>query len=82
MQRLGRVLHVTPSMNIIVKSETTPKIGQTVVDENLKVIGKVFDIIGPKSSPYVAVKPSVKEPKKLVNEKLYVILSKRRMEKE
>ncbi|HEX69237.1 H/ACA RNA-protein complex protein Gar1 [Candidatus Bathyarchaeota archaeon] len=81
MQRLGRVLHVTPSMNIIVKSETIPKLGQTVVDENLKVVGKVFDIIGPTSSPYVTIKPSIKEPRKLANKKLYVIPSKRRKEK-
>jgi rRNA processing protein Gar1 len=65
-------------MNIIVKSETIPKIGQTVVDENLKVVGKVFDIIGPTSSPYVTVKPCIQGYEKLVNKKLYVLPSKRR----
>ena len=69
-------------MNIIVKSERIPKIGQTVVDENLKVVGKVFDIIGPTSSPYVTVKPCIQGCEKLVNKKLYVLPSKRRKEKE
>lgn len=68
-------------MNVIVKSETIPKIGQPVVDDNLTIVGKVFDIIGPTSSPYVAVKPSIKEPRKLANKQLYIIPSKRRKEK-
>ena len=77
MQRLGRILNVTPSQNIVVKTEKTPKIGSTVIDENLKVVGKVFDIIGPVSSPYVIVKPTVKEAEKLINKQLYLPLSKK-----
>ena len=77
MQRLGRVLNVTPSQNIVVKTEKTPKIGSTVIDENLKVVGKVFDIIGPVSSPYAIVKPTVKETARLINKQLYLSLSKK-----
>ncbi len=76
MQRLGRVSNVTPSRNIIVKTENTPKMGAEVVDENLKVIGKVFDIIGPVSAPYAVVKPTIREPDKLVNKPVYLLLSK------
>ena len=78
MQRLGRVLHITPSRNIIVKIENLPKIGENVVDENLKPIGKVFDILGPVSSPYAAVKPATREIEKLVNKVLYVSPPQRR----
>ncbi len=77
MQRLGRVLNVTPSQNIVVKTEKTPKIGSTVIDENLKVVGKVFDVIGPVSSPYAVVKPTVKDAEKLVNKQLYLPLSQK-----
>ena len=77
MQRLGKVLHVTPSQNIVVKIDKTPKIGSAVVDEKLKVVGKIFDIIGPASSPYVVVKPAIKEPEKLTNKQLYSLLSKK-----
>ena len=76
MQKLGRVRALTPSKNIIVKTEKAPKIGTEVVDENLKVIGKVFDIIGPVSAPYAVVKPVVSEPVKLLNKPVYLLLSK------
>ena len=77
MQRLGRVLNVTPSQNIVVKTENTPKIGSAVVDENLKIVGKIFDIIGPVSSPYAVVKPALREPEKLSDKQLYLLLSKK-----
>ena len=73
MQKVGRVRALTPSKNIIVKTEKAPKIGSEVVDENLKVVGKVFDIIGPVSAPYVVVKPTVSEPATLVNKPLYLL---------
>ena len=77
LQRLGRVINVTPSQNIIVKAEKAPKIGSVVVDENLKTIGKVFDVIGPVPSPYAVVRPVVKEPEKLTNKQLYLSDSER-----
>ena len=81
MQRLGKVLHVTPSQNIVVKADKTPKIGSAVVNENLKVVGKVFDVIGPVPSPYAVVKPAVKEPEKLTGKQLYLLLSKKERSK-
>ena len=72
MQRLGRVINVTPSQNLIVRAEKAPKIGFIVVDQNLKTVGRVFDVIGPVPSPYVVVRPVVKEPEKLANEQLYL----------
>lgn len=77
MQRLGKVLSVTPSQSVVVKLEKAPKLGAAVIDENLKIVGRIFDIIGPVSSPYAVVKPSVKDPEKLVNKQLYVSPSKR-----
>jgi len=76
LQKLGRVRALTPSKNIIIKTEKAPKIGSEVVDENLKVVGKVFDIIGPVSAPYAVVKPTVSEPAKLLNKPVYLLLSK------
>ncbi len=78
MQRLGLVLHISPSRNIITKTESVPKIGDAVVDENLKPIGKVFDIFGPVTSPYAAVRPSTREADRLASKMLYVIPSERR----
>ena len=81
MLRLGKALNVTPSQNVVVKTEKTPQIGSAVVDENLKVVGKIFDIIGPVSSPYAVVKPAIKEPEKLTNKQLYLLLSKKERSK-
>jgi RNA-binding protein len=75
---LGIVLNVTPSQNIIIKSDKPQKIGVDVIDERLKVVGKTFDIIGPTSSPYIVVKPKIVDPKRLVGEKLYMILSRKK----
>lgn len=77
MQRLGKVLHVTPSQNVVIKINNPPKIGSAVVDEKLKIIGKIFDVIGPVSSPYAIVKPAIKEPETLANKQLYLLLSKK-----
>jgi RNA-binding protein len=77
LQRLGKVLHVTPSQNIVVKTDKTPKIGSAVVNENLKIVGKIFDVIGPVASPYAVVKPAVKEPEQLTAKPLYLLLSKK-----
>jgi RNA-binding protein len=77
LQRLGRVLNVTPSQNVIVKIDKAPKMGAAVIDENLKVVGKVFDIIGPVTAPYAVIKPSVKDPEKLAKRQLYIAPSTR-----
>ncbi|MEM3703445.1 MAG: Gar1/Naf1 family protein [Candidatus Bathyarchaeia archaeon] len=78
MIRLGRVLHISSSKNIIVKIENAPKIGDIVVDEDLKPIGKVFDVFGPVSSPYAAVKPKVAKPEIFINKTLYLFPSEKR----
>ncbi len=77
LQRLGRVLNVTPSQNVIVKIDKAPKMGSAVIDESLRVVGKVFDIIGPVASPYAVIRPSIKDPEKLANRQLYILPSKR-----
>ncbi len=77
LQRLGKVLHVTPSQNVVIKISNPPKIGSAVVDEKLRTIGKIFDVIGPVSSPYAVVKPAIKEPETLANKQLYLLLSKK-----
>ncbi len=78
MQRLGRIVSVTPSRNMVAKTPEAPKIGFTVVDENLTPVGKVFDVIGPVSSPYTVIKPSIKNAERLLDKQLYLLLSKNR----
>jgi len=77
LQKLGRVITLTPGQNLVVKTEKAPKIGSSVVDDNLKDVGRVFDIIGPVTSPYAIVRPSVNEPEKLTSKQLYLLPSKK-----
>jgi len=82
LQRIGLVLHTSSSGNMILKAENIPRIGDQVMDENLKAIGKIFDVFGPVSSPYVAVRPNVEEPNRFIQRVLYVApSSKPRREK-
>ena len=71
MNRIGHVLHVSNTKNIIIKAENLPRIGDEVVNEKLNPIGIVFDVFGPTKSPYVAVKPKTHDQKKLLNHLLY-----------
>jgi RNA-binding protein len=75
------VLHLSPSRNLILKAETLPKIGIKVVDKNLDSVGSVFDVFGPVLSPYVAVKPEIANPQRLIKSMLYSIPSIRRKER-
>jgi rRNA processing protein Gar1 len=72
LRRLGKVLHLSPSGNAIVKVENVPKIGENVVDEKIKHIGDVGDVFGPVSSPYVSVKIRPYAPRKLKGKIVYI----------
>jgi rRNA processing protein Gar1 len=82
LQRLGNVLHVSSSRNLILRTKITPKIGLKVVDENLNPIGKVLEVFGPVPTPYVSVKPSNPKSDTKIGSILYTVpSSKKRKEK-
>lgn len=66
---------------MILKAENIPRIGDQVTNEKLKDIGIVFDVFGPTSSPYVAVKPYIQNPEQFVNQILYTTSSRNRRQK-
>jgi rRNA processing protein Gar1 len=72
LQRVGYVLHMSSSKNLILRADIMPRIGDKVFNETLKPIGTISDIFGSVSSPFVSVKPSVMEPQKLIKRALYV----------
>jgi len=75
--RVGTVLHLSrSSSNLILKVENEPRIGDTVLDSEGKKMGRVFDLFGPVSSPYLAVRPSVGHPEQYLGKALF--LRKRR----
>jgi rRNA processing protein Gar1 len=81
LQRIGCVIHISSNKNLILKAEKTPRIGDKVVNEHLKSVGTVFDVFGPTSSPYVAVKPNSEKTYHLVNHVLYTIPSTPKMKR-
>lgn len=66
---------------MILKAENVPRIGDQVTNEKLKPIGIVFDVFGPTTSPYVAVKPHIQNPEQYVNQILYTTSSRNRRQK-
>jgi len=76
LERIGKVLHITSDKNIILKAENRAQIGDGVVDENLEPVGKIFDIFGPVSSPYVSVKADRENIHSFINRILYIVPSK------
>jgi RNA-binding protein len=81
LNRIGNILHVSNTKNIILKVENIPQIGNQVTDEKLKQIGIVFDVFGPTSAPYVAVKPNTQNPEQFINQVLYFTPSQERKNK-
>jgi len=59
MRVLGRVVAVSKSGRLIVRVDQPPPIGSRVYDDRLALIGEVYDVMGPVSSPYVSVKPLI-----------------------
>jgi RNA-binding protein len=74
--RLGKVLLLTDSRNLILKTMNVPKMGSLVVDQNLNKIGKVIDIFGQVNNPYIKIQPTIKNANKYIGNVLYVINSK------
>ena len=74
MLAIGKVVKVTRDGKLIVKAEAVPKLGAQVYDSSANIVGLVYDIIGPVTSPYVVVKvtsPRIQQPGYLVNRLLY-----------
>jgi RNA-binding protein len=58
MRRLGTVTRTAQNLLIVrCADEDHPGIGAEAVDESLSTIGRVVDVFGPVSRPYVAVTP-------------------------
>ncbi|HDO20605.1 MAG TPA: hypothetical protein ENG81_03700 [Candidatus Bathyarchaeota archaeon] len=56
MKRLGRILRVTRRNMILARSKVAPTTDAKVYDSRGKFIGKVYDVFGPISNPYVLIR--------------------------
>lgn len=72
LRRIGKVLHLSSSRSLILKTEKQVNVGSRVLDSRLKEVGRVHDMFGPVASPYISVRPTVADPSSLVGKILYV----------
>ncbi|WP_332898988.1 MULTISPECIES: H/ACA ribonucleoprotein complex subunit GAR1 [unclassified Haladaptatus] len=71
MKRVGEVSRVAQGLAIVrLPGEEHPNIGTAVIDENLDEVGRIVDVFGPVSNPYVAIS-SDRRPATLIGVKLY-----------
>ncbi len=63
MKVLGRLSHFTKTGNLVLVGEQVPRL-YSLVGTKDKKIGKVQDVIGPSSRPYIVVKPSARPNEK------------------
>ncbi|MBS3760801.1 H/ACA ribonucleoprotein complex subunit GAR1 [Halodesulfurarchaeum sp.] len=73
MDRLGTVHRIAGNLLVLRAASADPApIGATAIDENLDTVGRVVDVFGPTSKPYLAVTPSEAiSPAGLVQKPLY-----------
>lgn len=73
MERVGTVDRTAQGLAIVrCADENHPDIGTVVIDENLDTVGRVVDVFGPVSKPYVAISPNDRSKlAMLVGTKLY-----------
>ncbi|RLG57187.1 MAG: hypothetical protein DRN88_02995 [Candidatus Hydrothermarchaeota archaeon] len=72
MKPLGKPYLITKTGNILVRVKETPPLYSTIATKKGK-IGKVIDIIGSSSNPYLVIKPKKKvDLEKIENETLYL----------
>lgn len=73
MRRLGTVVRTAGGIAVVRSPDDSYQaIGTPVVDEELSTVGRVVDVFGPVSRPYLAVVPDGRTPASLLNERLYV----------
>ena len=75
MRRLGKVLRLSKSGNLLLRLEQypVPIIGAQVCDYKLRSVGVVNNILGPVKTPYVSVKPVANVDGSLVDRVLYQV---------
>jgi len=55
--KIGAVLHISSSGNIIIQGGKIPPLGATIVTKQNRNVGFVKDIFGPVNNPFVSVSP-------------------------
>ncbi len=73
MKKLGKVSVVAKNGNVLVRVTQTFRVGTKVINQQLAHIGKIVDIIGPVTSPYIVINTRGSTTKAKKNEILYLL---------
>ena len=76
MKLIGKPSFITHNGNIIIRGGGVPPVYAPVGTKDKKVFGKVADVMGPVSDPYVVIKPKKKGMR--IAEELYLLPRKPR----
>ena len=67
-------MHLAKSGRLIVRLTSVhrePKSGELIIDTNGKRIGKVIEVIGPVTAPYVSVVPMIEKINKIIGIRVF-----------
>jgi len=73
LKRLGKVLHLSNSRKLILRTKVKVKTGTEALGAKKKSIGTIFDIFGPVTNPYISIKPSISNPERYIGRTLYIL---------
>jgi RNA-binding protein len=73
LKKLGKVFIVNKNNNILVKVTKSHRLNATVVNQQLKKVGKIVDVIGPVNSPYLVVNTRDSEAKAAKGSMVYLL---------
>ena len=73
MKRIGKVLHLSNSGKLVLKTKLDARIGLAVVNNELTRVGTIVDVFGPVDHPYTSIQPVTRNPEKYVGKSLYVL---------
>ncbi|MEM2856460.1 MAG: Gar1/Naf1 family protein [Candidatus Nitrosocaldaceae archaeon] len=73
---VGIVLHKAKSGRLIVKLSREIEIGDILLDEKGKRVGKVVELIGSVNAPYASVIPLTDRIKGSIGKKVYILMKR------
>ena len=73
MKKVGKVAIIARNGKLLIKSSKPQRIGTPVVDQQIKRLGKIVDVIGPVRAPYIVVNTKGLGKKLKVGDVLYLM---------
>ena len=73
MKKIGQVSIVARNGNLLIKTNKSFRIGSKIVNQEIKPVGKIVDIIGPTKTPYIVINTKGSEISAKKGDMLYLL---------